>query len=68
MSTIKLSALFTGGAMDLYTRMSDEDANDYYKLKKPLSTRYSLTEDVYRKRFRKFKPDTKKRQTSLPSV
>ena len=31
---IKLSALLTGRAMDVYTRMSDADASDYDKLKK----------------------------------
>ena len=30
---IKLSGLLTGRAMDVYTRMSDTDANDYDKLK-----------------------------------
>ena len=33
---IKLSALLTGRAMDVYTRMSDADASDYDKLKKAL--------------------------------
>ena len=33
---IKLSALLTGRAMDVYTRMSDGDANNYDKLKKAL--------------------------------
>ena len=37
---IKLSALLTGRAMDVYTRMSDADASDYDKLKKALLTRY----------------------------
>ena len=36
---IKLSALLTGRAMDVYTRMSDTDASDYDKLKKALLTR-----------------------------
>ena len=48
---IKLSALLTGRAMDIYTRMSDVDASDYDKLKKALLTRYNYTEDGYRKRF-----------------
>ena len=47
---IKLSALLTGRAMDVYTRMSDADANDRDKLKKALLTRYSYTEDGCRKR------------------
>ena len=42
---IKLSALLTGRAMDVYTRMSDADASDYDKLKKALLTRYNYTED-----------------------
>ena len=33
---IKLSALLTGRAMHLYTRMSDRDANNYDKSKKAL--------------------------------
>ena len=44
--------------MELYTRMSDTDADDYFKLKKALLTRYNFTEDGYRKRFRKAKPET----------
>ena len=55
---IKLSALLTGRAMDVFTRMSDTDANDYDKLKKALLTRYNYTEDGYRKKFREIKPET----------
>ena len=55
---IKLSALLTGRAMDVYTRMSDADATDYDKLKKALLTRYNYTEDGYRKRFREATPET----------
>ena len=55
---IKLSALLTGRAMDVYTRMSDADASDYDKLKKALLTRYNYTEDGYRKRFREVTPET----------
>ena len=55
---IKLSALLTGRAMDVYTRMSDADASDYNKLKKALLTRYNYTEDGYRKRFREVTPET----------
>ena len=54
---IKLSALLTGRAMDVYTRMSDADASDYDKLKKALLTRYNYTEDGYRKRFREATPE-----------
>ena len=55
---IKLSALLTGRAMDVCTRMSDADASDYDKLKKALLTRYNYTEDGYRKRFREATPET----------
>ena len=55
---IKLSALLTGRAMDVYTRMSDTDASDYVKLKKALLTRYNYTEDGYKKRFREATPET----------
>ena len=45
--------------MDVYTRMSDTDANDYDKLKKALFTRYNYTEDGYRERFSEVKPEIK---------
>ena len=53
-----MSALLTGRAMGVYTRMSDTDANDYGQLKKALLTRYNYTEVGYRKRFREVKPET----------
>ena len=55
---IKLSALLTGRAMDVYTRMSDADASNYNKLKKALLTRYNYTKDGYRNRFREATPET----------
>ena len=63
---IKLIALLTGRAMDAYTRMSNGDTNDNDRLKKALLTRYSLTEDGYRKRFREVKPETE--ETTDPFV
>ena len=51
-------ALLSGRAMDVYTRVSDDDANDYDKLRKAHLTRYNSTEDGYRKRFREVKPET----------
>ena len=53
---IKLSALLTGRAMDVYTRMSDAYASNYDK--KALLTRYNYTEDGYRKRFREAMSET----------
>ena len=55
---VKLSALLTGRAMDVYTRMSDTDASDCDKLKKALLTRYNYTEDSYRKGFIEATPET----------
>ena len=40
--------------------MSDEEANEYDKLKKALLTRYNFTEDGYRKRLRGVKEETEK--------
>ena len=37
--------------------MSDGDANDYDKLKKPILTKYNFTEDCYKKRFREVKTE-----------
>ena len=44
--------------MAMYTRMCHGDANDYDKLQKALLTRYSFSEDGYRKRFSEVKPET----------
>ena len=55
---IKLSALLTERAVDVYTRMSDTDASDYDKLKKALLTRYNYNKDGYRKRFREATPES----------
>ena len=54
---IKFSALLSGRAMDVNTRMFNEDTNDHDQLKKALLTRYNFTEDFYRQRFRDVKPE-----------
>ena len=51
-----LSALLTGKALEAYSRLPDEDANDYEKLKEALFKRYNLTEEGYRNKFRKSIP------------
>ena len=53
-----LSTLLTGRAKNVYTTMSDTDANDPDKLKKALLTIQNYTEDGFRKRFREVKPET----------
>ncbi|XP_078486364.1 LOW QUALITY PROTEIN: uncharacterized protein LOC144744881 [Ciona intestinalis] len=52
-----LSALLTGRALDVYSRMSDTAAVDYDLLKQALLNRYDLTEEGYRSRFRETKPE-----------
>ena len=64
----KLSALLTGRAMDVYTRMSDADASDYDKLMNALLTMYNYNEDGYRKRFREATPETEETRAANPPV
>ena len=55
--SIKLRALLKGRTMDVYIRMSVDDANAYDKLKKAMISRHNFTEDGYRKRFREVRPE-----------
>ena len=50
-----LSALLTGKALDVYSRMSETAAVDYKGLKEVLLKRYDLTENRFRVRFRNSK-------------
>nr|XP_006823664.1 PREDICTED: uncharacterized protein LOC100372741 [Saccoglossus kowalevskii] len=52
-----LSALLTGKALDVYSRLSDMAASDYGLVKEALLKRYELTEEGYRLRFMNFKPE-----------
>ena len=52
-----MSTLLTGRALDVYSRLSDEDAIVYQELKSALMKRYNLTEKGYREKFRNCKPD-----------
>nr|CAB3263334.1 uncharacterized protein LOC108950802 [Phallusia mammillata] len=52
-----LSALLTGRALDVYSRLSDDDAVDYDQLKQALLNRYDLNEEGYRCKFRNSKPE-----------
>ena len=54
----KLSALLLGRALDVYSRLSEEAALDYGKMKIALMRRYDLTEDGYRRKFRISTPET----------
>ena len=50
-----LGNLLTGRALDVYTRMSAEDASDYAILKATLLQHFALTSEGFRKRFRNAK-------------
>ena len=52
-----LSALLSGKALDVNSRLSDDDAVDYYQLKTAILKRYNLTEEEYREKFRRCKPE-----------
>ena len=52
-----LSALLTGKALDVYSRMLETAAVDYIELKEALLKRYDLTENGFRVRFRNSKPE-----------
>ena len=51
-----ISALLTGKALDVYSRMPDETAVNYDLLKEALLKRYDLTTDGYRDKFCKSRP------------
>ena len=53
----KLSALLSGRALEVYSRLSEETAKDYDKVKIALMKRSDLTEDGYRRKFRASKPE-----------
>ncbi|XP_073238079.1 uncharacterized protein [Porites lutea] len=53
----KLSALLSGRAIEVYSRLSEEAAQDYERVKLALMKRYDLTEDGYRRKFRVSKPE-----------
>ena len=53
----KLSALLSGRALEVYSRLSEEAAQDYDQVKLALMKRYDLTEDGYRRKFRASKPE-----------
>ena len=54
----KLSALLSGRALDVYSRLSEEASVDYDQVKLALMKTYDLTEDGYRRKFRLSKPES----------
>ena len=55
-----LSALLKGRALDVYDRLSTEDAADYDKLKDALLKNFDMTERGFRKKFRYSRPERSK--------
>ena len=53
-----LSALLSSRALDVYSRLSEEAASDYGKMKIALMKRYDLKENGYRHKFRVSMPET----------
>jgi len=55
-----LSALLKDRALDVYSKMPPNQANDYDRLKEALLKRYLLSADGFKKRFRSAKPEAGK--------
>ena len=53
---IRLSALLTGNALEVYSRLADDEAQDYQKVKATLLESYNFTEKGYREKFRHSEP------------
>jgi len=53
-----LSALLSGRALDVYSRLVEEAAVDYDQVKLALVKKYDLTEDGYCRKFRVSKPES----------
>ena len=54
---INLSALLKGKALDVYSRLGSEEANNFQVLKTVLLKRHWLTEDGFRLKFRSARPE-----------
>ena len=52
----QLSSLLTGKAVEMYNRLSPEEAMDYERLKVALLERYDFIESGYREKFREARP------------
>ena len=53
----QLSPLLSGHALEIHSRLSQEDAMSYDRLRLALLKRYDFTEFEYRKKFREAKPE-----------
>ena len=62
---LHLSALLTGRALEVYTRMEIEDAQDYEKLRDALLVKYNLTEEGFCIKFRQSRPENSERMSEF---
>ena len=64
---IRLSALLKGRSLDIFSRLPEDQAIDYDRLKVALLQNYQMTEDGYRIRFRTCKPEKQETPTQFAS-
>ena len=60
-----LSALLSGRALEVYARLSYDEATDYNKVKSALLKRYNTTEKGFRLKFRDSKPEENENPTQF---
>ena len=60
-----LAALLRGVSLDVHSRMDEDEAKDYQKVKEALLRRYNLTEEGYQERFRKARPEPTERMNQF---
>ena len=49
---VRLVPLLSGKALEAYSRLHDDECNDYEKIKTGILIRYELTAEAYRDKFR----------------
>ena len=62
---VMLSALLSGRALEVYVRLSYDEATNYTKVKSALLKRYSLTEKGFRLKFQDSKPEENENPTQF---
>ena len=67
MWAIRLSALLKGRSLEIFSRLPEDQALDYDRLKTALLQNYQMTEDGYRTRFRTCKPEKQETPTQFAS-
>ena len=60
---IHLSALLRGKALEVYTRLQEDEALDYDKCRDALLRRYNLTQDGFLEKFRNSRPEAGERMS-----